>query len=58
MKQIITFFTLIFSLEFAAKNLVPESYWDIQNISNPRVSPSGDDILFSKRYIDKVTTHS
>ena len=48
MKQIITFFTLIFSLEFAAKNLVPESYWDIQNISNPRVSPSGDDILFSK----------
>ncbi|MDA0344743.1 MAG: S9 family peptidase [Proteobacteria bacterium] len=54
MKQDVGVRGVIFSLEFAAKNLVPESYWDIQNISNPRVSPSGDDILFSKRYIDKV----
>ena len=33
--------------------LKQESYWDIQAISNPIVSPKGKNIIFSKRYIDK-----
>jgi len=54
MKKFIILISLALSFDAYTKNLVPESYWDIQSISNPRVSPDGELILFSKRYIDKV----
>lgn len=45
------FFLIITNI--SATNLVPESYWDIQSVSNPKINSSGDSIIFSKRHIDK-----
>ena len=43
-------------------NLVQESYWDIQSVSNPLISPDGNYVIFTKKFIDKkndkrVTEH-
>jgi dipeptidyl aminopeptidase/acylaminoacyl peptidase len=54
MKKYISLFTLILSTYINGLNLEPTGYWDIQNISNPKVSPDGAKVLFSKRYIDKI----
>ena len=48
---ILSFFVV--SASAANDHLKQESYWDIQAISNPIVSPKGKNIIFSKRYIDK-----
>ena len=45
------FINLLFFLiitNISATNLVPESYWDIQSVSNPKINSSGDSIIFSK----------
>jgi len=44
---------LVLSINAFSKNLDPESYWDIQGVSNPLISPDGMRIIFQKRYIDK-----
>ena len=48
---ILSFFVV--SASAANDHLKQESYWDIQAISNPIISPKGKNIIFSKRYIDK-----
>ena len=54
MKKYLSLITLILTTHIYAQNLEPEGYWDIQNISNPKVSPNGEKVLFNKRYIDKI----
>ena len=54
MKKYLSLITLILTTHIYAQNLKPEGYWDIQNISNPKVSPDGEKVLFTKRYIDKI----
>ena len=54
MKKYLSLITLILTTHIYALNLEPEGYWDIQNISNPKVSPNGEKVLFTKRYIDKI----
>ena len=44
---------LVLSINAFSKNLDPESYCDIQGVSNPLISPDGMRIIFKKRYIDK-----
>ena len=53
MRKLINLIFFIFAANISANNLVPESYWDIQSVSNPQINSSGDSIIFSKRYIDK-----
>ena len=50
-KNIIILFLLSFAV--TAKNLVPEDYWNIQNVANPQVNSSGNVVAFLKTYIDK-----
>jgi len=52
----------IFSMSLLGGNLVQESYWDIQSVSNPLISPDGNYVIFTKKFIDKkndkrVTEH-
>ena len=50
------FINLLFFLiitNISATNLVPESYWDIQSVSNPKINSSGIQLSF-KRHIDKI----
>ena len=54
MKKLLIIMSFLLCIGLQAKNLEPESYWDIQSISNPKISPNGSKILFSKRYIDKI----
>ena len=54
MKKYLSLLTLITSTYINGLSLNPAGYWDIQNISNPKVSPDGEKVLFSKRYIDKI----
>ena len=51
MKKLLIIMSFLLCIGLQAKNLEPESYWDIQSISNPKISPNGSKILFSKRYI-------
>ncbi len=44
---------LIGSFNVSANNLAIESYWDIQSVRSPLVSPDGKNVIFTKRYIDK-----
>ena len=53
MKKIFLLIMIFAITSLNAKNLEPVSYWDMQNVSNPKVSPSNELIVFSKRYIDK-----
>ena len=48
MKKYLSLITLILTTHIYAQNLNPEGYWDIQNISNPKVSPDGEKVLFTK----------
>jgi dipeptidyl aminopeptidase/acylaminoacyl peptidase len=53
---------LIFSMNLVGGNLPQESYWDIQSVSNPSISPDGKHVIFAKKFIDKqndkrVTEH-
>ena len=52
----------IFSMGLLGGNLVQESFWDIQSVSNPLISPDGQYVIFTKKFIDKkndkrVTEH-
>jgi len=52
----------IFSMGLLGGNLVQESFWDIQSVSNPLISPDGEYVIFTKKFIDKkndkrVTEH-
>lgn len=52
----------IFSMGLLGGNLVQESFWDIQSVSNPVISPDGEYVIFTKKFIDKkndkrVTEH-
>ena len=49
----ILFLLFVGSLNILANNLLPESYWDIQSVKSPLVSPDGENIIYAKRYIDK-----
>tara|TARA_B110000503_G_C7162794_1_gene420465 strand:- start:164 stop:2149 length:1986 start_codon:yes stop_codon:yes gene_type:complete len=51
--RIIVFLFLICSAHLFSKDLAPESYWDIQSVRSPLVSPDGENIIYAKRYIDK-----
>jgi dipeptidyl aminopeptidase/acylaminoacyl peptidase len=44
---------LAVSIDASNDYLKQESYWDIQSISNPIIDPTGETIIFSKKYIDK-----
>ena len=50
-KNIIILFLLSFAV--TAKNLVPEDYWNIQQVANPQVNSSGNVVAFLKTYTDK-----
>ena len=55
MKKYLSLLTLLLTSTYInGLSLNPAGYWDIQNISNPKVSPDGEKVLFSKRYIDKI----
>ena len=43
----------IFSMGLLGGNLVQESFWDIQSVSNPLISPDGQYVIFTKKFIDK-----
>ena len=43
----------IFSMSLLGGSLVQESYWDIQSVSNPLISPDGEHVIFTKKFIDK-----
>ena len=43
----------IFSMGLLGGSLVQESYWDIQSVSNPLISPDGEHVIFTKKFIDK-----
>ena len=45
--------SFIFSMSLLGGNLVQESYWDIQSVSNPLISPDGKYVIFTKKFIDK-----
>ena len=52
----------IFSMGLLGGNLAQESFWDIQSVSNPLISPDGEYVIFTKKFIDKkndkrVTEH-
>ena len=49
----ILFLLFVGSLNILANNLLPESYWDIQSVKSPLVSPDGENIIYATRYIDK-----
>lgn len=49
----VLFLLFVGSLNILANNLLPESYWDIQSVKSPLVSPDGENIIYAKRYIDK-----
>ena len=48
MQKIHKSFIFLIITNISATNLVPESYWDIQSVSNPKINSSGDSIIFSK----------
>ena len=55
MKKNLSLLTLLITSTYInGLSLNPACYCDIQNISNPKVSPDGEKVLFSKRYIDKI----
>ena len=45
--------SFIYSMSLLGGNLVQESYWDIQSVSNPLISPDGKYVIFTKKFIDK-----
>lgn len=53
MKKLLFLASILLINTLSAKNLEPVSYWDMQNISNPKISPNNELIIFSKRHIDK-----
>tara|TARA_B100001287_G_scaffold15172_2_gene11443 strand:+ start:1213 stop:3189 length:1977 start_codon:yes stop_codon:yes gene_type:complete len=53
MKKLLLLASIILINTLSAKNLEPVSYWDMQNVSNPKISPDNELIIFSKRHIDK-----
>jgi dipeptidyl aminopeptidase/acylaminoacyl peptidase len=52
-RKILICLLFVGSVDLLAKNLVPESYWDIQSVSSPLVSPDGQNVIYAKKYIDK-----
>ena len=48
---ILSFFVV--SASAANDHLKQESYWDIQTISEPIIDPTGNKVIFAKKYIDK-----
>ena len=44
---------LVISVNAAHNQLKQESYWDIQTISEPIIDPTGNKVIFAKKYIDK-----
>ena len=52
-RNIFVILFLLGSFNLSANNLLIESYWDIQSVRSPLVSPDGKNIIFAKRYIDK-----
>ena len=53
MKKLFLLGSILLISSISAKNLEPVSYWDMQNISNPKISPNNELVIFSKRHIDK-----
>ena len=45
--------SLLFSILVMGGGLTQESYWDIQSVSNPLISPDGTYVIFTKKFIDK-----
>ena len=56
MKKLFLLGSILLISSISAKNLEPVSYWDMQNISNPKISPNNQLVIFSKRHIDKNDT--
>ena len=53
MKKLFLLGSILLISSISAKNLEPVSYWDMQNISNPKISPNNELVIFLKRHIDK-----
>ncbi|MBA58339.1 MAG: peptidase S9 [Gammaproteobacteria bacterium] len=52
MKKLLFLLSLV-PLILSAKNLPPEGFWDIQDLSNPLIDQQGKNIIFMKKRIDK-----
>jgi dipeptidyl aminopeptidase/acylaminoacyl peptidase len=50
----IAFFLLLASSLVAQKVLDKESFFDLETINSPRISPNGQTVVFSRGYVDKV----
>ena len=48
-RNIFVILFLLGSFNLSANNLLIESYWDIQSVRSPLVSPDGKNIIFTKR---------
>ena len=49
---------LLFSQTKENNNLKLEDYFDLESVSSPQISPSGDQIIYSRRWINKYEDRS
>jgi len=44
----------LYAQEKAYRLLTPETFFDLETISNPQISPDGKNIVFSRSFVDKI----